>query len=389
MSQFRRRLLMMMQKVQEVWRDVVLTGTGLVVANDTTAGQPVKIFPQGWTTQDGTPTPESPVPILNAGTYNEETGKYEYGLKLEGKNLVPDNIDDWQQGGYSTTGEYELIGYRICLKNYVKIDSGYSVYFNVGNDDYGFVIRTYDKNKSFYRNMGFVQNRKTISFLPDESYISISIQNKNASNFDLSEFYNVSVFACYNSYDNSYFPYQPPQSVTLTSDRPLTKWDRLVYIDGQWQWEYGEIAINLNGSELWTIYIKGFKANRVLPENMISRDGFCDRFSAVNSLQDKVSNSMNIGIWSGSGSNDLYLPNVPDFYNVDLEDYGLQNWKDYLSENPLFIQTYTDSPIYVPLPESEQQALNALTAYYPTTVFSNDQNGFMQIEYRTKYGGDA
>lgn len=65
MSQFRRRLLVMMQKVQEIWHDVVMTGTGIVIANDTTEGQSVKVFPQGWTEQVQT----SGKNLLNSNIY--------------------------------------------------------------------------------------------------------------------------------------------------------------------------------------------------------------------------------------------------------------------------------------------------------------------------------
>ena len=46
----------------------------------------------GKTTQDGTPTPDAPVEIVNAGRLNEDTGKYEVDVKVTGKNIV--NIPD-------------------------------------------------------------------------------------------------------------------------------------------------------------------------------------------------------------------------------------------------------------------------------------------------------
>ena len=39
--------------------------------------------------------------------------------------------------------------------------------------------------------------------------------------------------------DDVYVPYREPQSLTLTSDRPITKWDKLVEQDGRIGWLYG------------------------------------------------------------------------------------------------------------------------------------------------------
>ena len=45
---------------------------------------------QGWTKQDGTPTPEAPVPIVSAGTHNQETGKWEYEITIANEQTDPD-----------------------------------------------------------------------------------------------------------------------------------------------------------------------------------------------------------------------------------------------------------------------------------------------------------
>lgn len=271
MSRFRRRLLLMMQKVQEIWRDVVLTGTGIIVATDTTEGQHVKIFPQGWTKQDGTPTPEIPVPILNAGTHNDETGKYEYTLTVSDAEENPTNT----------------------------------------------------------------------------------------------------------------------QTVTLTSDRPLTQWDRLVYMDGKWQWEYGgKIDKNVtasnrnmfpNGVSLYKDFQNGLYCYVVF--NNLKEIGyqtsFCNKFKNVNG-------AYTIGdLWTYSDQPAL----KNQYFVTDIS--SVEEFVSWMDENPLEMVYKSSEKEYIPLQESEQQALNSLKTYYPTTVFSNDQEGFMQVEYRTKYGGDA
>lgn len=265
MSRFRRRLLMMMQKVQEIWRDVVLTGTGVIVATDTTEGQRAKIFPQGWTKQDGTPTPEIPVPILNAGTHNDGTGKYEYTLTVSDAEENPTNT----------------------------------------------------------------------------------------------------------------------QTVTLTSDRPLTQWDRLVYMDGKWQWEYSGLktVVDEKYPNYLMQYRDGFYFYKRSGWDTNDKNAYCDRLPNLNRSNDTkfpffAENYGNL--------NCTYAIHVSDVYGNTIEEI-----KENLKQNPLIFWHKASVPEYIPLQESEQQALNALKTYYPITVFSNNQEGFMQVEYRTKYGGDA
>lgn len=45
---------------------------------------------QGWTEQDGTPTPEAPVPIVSAGTWDETAQKWEYEITITNAQTDPD-----------------------------------------------------------------------------------------------------------------------------------------------------------------------------------------------------------------------------------------------------------------------------------------------------------
>lgn len=50
----------------------------------------------------------------------------------------------------------------------------------------------------------------------------------------------------------------------------------------------------------------------------------------------------------------------------------VQEFKTWLVENPLKIAYETTNPEFVPLPQSEQNAIRALKTYYPTTVITAD-----------------
>lgn len=105
------------------------------------------------------------------------------------------------------------------------------------------------------------------------------------------------------------------QTVTLTSDRPLTKWDKLEKRNGQWGWVYKSEEIESYTDE--------------------SVPG--EYFSTTGQLST-----------------------------------GAQVWYETTTET------------FVPLTASEQEAMNALYTFRPTTVLSNDCGCNMTLTYKTK-----
>lgn len=219
---------------------------------------------QGWTEQDGTPTPENPVPIVSAGNWNEETQKWEYGIEVGG--------------------------------------------------------------------------------------------NDGSS-----------------------------QTVTLTADRPLTKWDRLEKRNGQWGWTYKNAEITLEGGkdENWMrqsgtngkmqFYIP-------LPDalykytNPFDEMFYCNTFFTTNALGTIPNWQVRKGMYNGLAP--VFKPG-DDIDTIDL-------FRAFLAENPTTILYVTKEETFVPLSESEQQAMNELYTFRPTTVLSNDCNCDMTLTYKTK-----
>ena len=54
------------------------------------------------------------------------------------------------------------------------------------------------------------------------------------------------------------------------------------------------------------------------------------------------------------------------------------------SQTPITVWYGTDKETFIPLPESEQEAMNALYTFRPTTVLSNDCECNMKLTYKTK-----
>ena len=176
------------------------------------------------------------------------------------------------------------------------------------------------------------------------------------------------------------------QTLTITSDRPITKWDKLVEQDGQIGWLYkSQIIDRLDG-----------KSNKV---SLGTKKGEVQHFSIEFKNTPK-----------GNGNTDIYVDKyraVPSSYA--LEEFGICcNWNDgikyfsapninitnteefkaWLSENPLTLEYETETPEFVPLPQSEQDAIRALSTYYPTTVITTD-GGEVNPDIEVSYIADT
>lgn len=173
------------------------------------------------------------------------------------------------------------------------------------------------------------------------------------------------------------------QTILITSDRPLTKWDRLEKRNGQWGWVYKSAEIVLDGSEdeTWGNYsnFNGFLCSMVLDTIYTRTAGMCN--------QGVVDQDGGIGtpntIWLGGNTATVYFINN-SYYNSDLEDEGLQDLKNHLAQSPAIIWYETAAETFAPLSAAEQEAMNALHTFRPTTVLSNNCGCNMTLTYKTK-----
>lgn len=152
------------------------------------------------------------------------------------------------------------------------------------------------------------------------------------------------------------------QSLTLTSDRPLTKWDRLVEQSGQIGWLYGSVIATIDETAIISLYEpKGFY---VYVKNIDKKEktGYCDKLYAK-----RMSNGEPFVLFGNANNNALYTLNTQEFYGKTVSEI-----KEKLKEYPLNIIGKSETTEFVPLPQSEQNAIRALKTYYPTTVITAD-----------------
>lgn len=176
------------------------------------------------------------------------------------------------------------------------------------------------------------------------------------------------------------------QSLTLTSDRPLTKWDRLVEQGGQIGWLYKskvydgfdgknnriELGNKVGNVQHFSVYFAS------TPNSVGNANSYCDKYIGVNVSWTKEK----FGIFC-DWNNGVKFFSAPNEKVTNLEEF-----KAWLIENPLKIAYETTNPEFVPLPQSEQNAIRALKTYYPTTVITVD-GGELDPDIKVTYTADT
>ena len=185
-----------------------------------------------YTGRKPSPSPDYPQEIVSAGKYNEETQKYEYQVKLTGKNLwdatkAADKskwIPSTSQTGYSDFAIDVSTGKSITVSFPEKLPTGLGLYVGIVLEENGNIRQ-------------WLYHSKLESLIFQQATV-VSTGNKiwiRCITGMISDFLkqNPLFQVEYGLQRTEYAPYQD-QTVTLTSDRPLTKWDKLTKKDGQW-----------------------------------------------------------------------------------------------------------------------------------------------------------
>lgn len=327
------------------------------------------------------PSPEYPQEIVNAGKYNKETQKWEYEVKLQGKNLIPFPYMD----GSSKT--QNGITFAVKEDGGVKVNgtATSTTYFKFCEIDFGDITMT----------KGAPTNGKYVVSGSIEN-VEVRYDSKNNRTFAMvtnGTTVNNSIIypqVEYGTDPTTYEPYRSPQTVLLQSDRPLTKWDRLEKRDGQWGWAYKSGTKRLTGdkTEPFKIYNNpaasqdnvGFvlTISDMLPNARM--DGYCNNFIPINTPTVTYPSE---GVTFGANNRDFYVIMLKSRGITDVESFNT-----WLKAHNMTIWYPTDEETFVLLTESEQSALEALTTYFPTTIFTVEA-GELAPEIEVEYVADT
>jgi hypothetical protein len=302
------------------------------------------------------PSPEYPQEIKNSGKWNEGTQKYEIEVVLSGKNLLDITAcEDGKifegSGNIISADNGLLTDFIPCFPNsqYSRSRTGFTVvaFYDCDKNKIGFEI---------VGNATFVTPEKCRYFRYSINKVQVDYKK---------------LVACPGDTVMDYEPYyHKPIFLNLTSDRPLTKWDRLVEQGGEIGWLYAGVVIDRFDGQSNKISIANKQGDvrnfSIRFENVANGNGnsdiFVDKYRAVQLSYTKAEYGICCN-WN-DGVKYFSAPNE----NVATVD----EFKAWLVENPLKIAYETTNPEFVPLPQSEQNAIRALKAYYPTTVITAD-----------------
>ena len=332
----------------------MIQNTGGIIINEGSAAKPYEPYTGG----KPSPSPEYPQEIKNSGKWNEETRKYEVDVKVTGRNLFNGKL----LKGKFITDDMNVVSDLVTMNTFdkpVEIEPNTDYVISANGVIWEGNINVYDENgKKIVQH--FTGKFKTPS---NAKYIRASISNARAP-------IDSKIQMEYGTAMNEFEQYHQPQTLTLTSDRPLTKWDRLVEQGGQIGWLYKSKIIDGFDGQSSNITLGG-KQGEVqhfsvvftdVPNGTGNGDIYVDRYRAIAMSYTKaefgICCNWNIGVKFFSAPNE----------NVTT----VQEFKTWLVENPLKIAYETTNPEFVPLPQSEQNAIRALKTYYPTTVITAD-----------------
>lgn len=159
---------------------------------------------------------------------------------------------------------------------------------------------------------------------------------------------------------NIYEPYTE-QILTLTSDRPITKWDKLVEQGGQYGWLYQSEVKEYRGESSVSLYDSGFYF-LLNNKNITKGEGYCSELKQHVPYEKNPCISFNI-----ASNTYAYTLNTQEIYGSTVSEI-----KEYLKSHPLHLVYKTEATEFIPLSQEEQTQLRNLHSYNGTTHINID-----------------
>lgn len=371
-----------------------VSGIGSAVLENCVETRFKRLSLSGNSAQGENPSIESPKEIKNSGKYDEVSGKYVIDVSVTGKNLI--DVDELRnENGYlksSFTSSTKIKPFHIEKdKKYLLFGVGRgcdysSVYFGDSSLKYG--GNNYDW---LHTGTGF-----KIFDSDKEKYIALTAKRSATitnviihGSKEVIDCYTVNKFGLFELMDGEtsvqYEPYHEPQTLQLQLDRPLTKWDRLVEQGGQIGWLYStgvyedikesDISANSINDQYGRYYVNAIKAYK-------NAECMCN--IAEYSPAQKENKC---GFWWSDTLCFLISSEYTGNNGTEDNSTAIKNFKDNVLSKGITVFYKLNTEEFIPLPQSEQNAIRALKTYYPTTVITVDggevETG-IEVEYAVK-----
>lgn len=308
------------------------------------------------------PSPEYPQEIKNSGKWNEGTQKYDVDVILNSGNLWNDKA--MIRGHLTNTGEiiYKEDDSNCIWTVVAPRDGKYTARVEIENENGLYFIAVL--NSEYYEpyirvnpgQKGVLTLKKGENKIQASALGAIRPTGKEK------------VILSYGDKEPPiYEPYKESKTLILTSDRPITKWDKLVEQDGQIGWLYGGKIVTLTGDEEWISNLNAFYTRNYDIKN--GNNPLCSHYVNKSIVNQEMDNIFSVG--DGAYANSLW---IRDTRFSTVKDFSAHLLEMAQKGEPITViaSSKTETPGFVPLPQEQQEAIRALKTYYPTTAITAD-----------------
>lgn len=354
------------------------TFSGVMVTYGSTV-PPYEVYTAG----TGEPSPDTPIPIVSVGEYNEETEKYEVGITITNKNLASD-INVYSGYYYDINGAPSPADSRFVRVSMIKVFPGVRYAISSNLNIYSITMYDNDRKKVSFTTAPI--NQKTLVINPGKkvTYLGVSLHNTSGAE-DTSAFEFLQVET-----GTKASPYVAGErkNITLSLSEPLRgipvdSGGNYTDADGQ-QWicdyidrERGKYVrcvqeFVFDGSEIWYadtsnhIYTYITSDAKMYPDNAL-----CDSYVFKHDATQLGQSDFGFAIVS---------PYYIRFKNVNVQ--SLDDWKSMLQTRPITIVYPLATPTEESLTPDQLAALN-LSTYDGVTNIGTDSNAGIGVEYQT------
>lgn len=366
------------QSVEEVITDIQSTNSSSgssIVLTDSSDGNLIDLKIYGKTTQNGTPTPDAPVPLISVG----DSGSFELGVY--GKNLFNSTEKNFESSGWQGVGIFAFkkgVKYTVSL----KANQNFTGYMPC------IVIWANNSNVNQKTNYGRTTKETSILVVEYDKDTQGYIYIQSANGGDTSKHTVGGSFMAQIELGEHATPYKPYiEKQTLTMPYNLLRIPALVdynYIDENGQtYIRDEIDLHkgifdsriiktiLNGSETYTL-----NTNGVIKGVLSGVKGNWTKYLALSThfTYDAtiVNTNAKAGYFAIDGGGGIHF--TTEFTTIE-------EFKTWLQSNNVIIYAVRTTPIETPLTEEELEAYAALHTNNPNTTIFADGSPELYVEY--------
>lgn len=376
--------------------EVVYTAMGKLLTFKAT-DKPLKglrIF--GKTTQNGTPTPDVPVPLESVGDGGS------VGVTVCGKNLLKTDFSEITKadvtfkpetnGGVSVSGTATDYAYEKIYSVYLQ--KGITYYANLFGKGGGVDLRIIDRSVSPV----YIPRNKVGSFTVNKSgeyAFEITVLNTFSGSYTVYPQLEIGSNAtAYEPYKGQILTLQTPNGLPGI---PVSSGGNYTDENGQ-QWVCDEVDFGrgkyvqriakgvYDGSESWnTVSTEaGTKANRLLNPDPPAKPAVNNNKLEGTNIKSSEFITVPAGIGGVYSSVEGIAVNTSGHLAIYWERYNTPDvslWKAYLADNPMTVIYELATPIETPLSAEELAAYAELHTNYPNTTIFNDAGAWMEVKY--------